>query len=294
MEPYVGGSGDVVIPKQDTLLCIADRSLSRLRGSPLPGAGCWGPVTCVGAFILLYADVQVLSFASARLFCRVLLRRLCRRGALGWLCRLSLGGRLALVLRWRVCPAGCCCGGFAAGALLGWLCRLGLGWVLGRVDVLRIRRTSLLFFPLQTIAPSLRGLPAPAGWGSHNPRAVYANTGLWGDFGILHGPFRRNAACFFLYTPILVNAWGDFGISEYPHGPFRRNAARTFPVFTSTGNHLGRFWNIGMSARTFQENVPVHSMQKWRHYFVQHAYYMKTAPEAGRSCTFLFGSLTSP
>ena len=127
LEPYVGGSGDVVIPKQDTLLCIADRSLSRLRGSPLPGAGCWGPVTCVGAFILLYADVQVLSFASARLFCRVLLRRLCRRGALGWLCRLSLGGRLALVLRWRVCPAGCCCGGFAAGALLGWLCRLGLG-----------------------------------------------------------------------------------------------------------------------------------------------------------------------
>ena len=162
----------MVIPKQDTLLSIADRSLSRLRGSPLPGAGCWGPVTCVGAFILLYADVQVLSFASARLFCRVLLRRLCRRGALGWLCRLSLGGRLALVLRWRVCPAGCCCGGFAAGALLGWLCRLGLGWVLGRVDVLRIRRTSLLFFPLQTIAPSLRGLPAPAGWGSHNPRTA--------------------------------------------------------------------------------------------------------------------------
>ena len=32
----------VVIPEQDTLLCIADRSLSRLRGSPLPGAGCWG------------------------------------------------------------------------------------------------------------------------------------------------------------------------------------------------------------------------------------------------------------
>ena len=147
---------------------------------------------------------------------------------------------------------------------------LGLGWALGRVDRLRIRRTSPLFFPLQTIAPSLRGLPAPAGWGSHNPRAV------------------------FLYAPILVKAWGDFGILECPHGPFRRNAARAFPVFASTGNYLGRFWNIGMSARTFQENVPVHSMQKWRRYFVQHAYYMKTAPEAGRSCTFLFGSLTSP
>ena len=42
VEPYVGGSGDVVIPKQDTFMCIADRSLSRLRGSPLPGAGCLG------------------------------------------------------------------------------------------------------------------------------------------------------------------------------------------------------------------------------------------------------------
>ena len=43
VEPYAGGSGDVVIPKQDTFLCIADRSLSRLRGSPLPDAGCLGP-----------------------------------------------------------------------------------------------------------------------------------------------------------------------------------------------------------------------------------------------------------
>ena len=38
----------VVIPKQDTFLCIADRSLSRLRGSPLPGADCLGPWSCVG------------------------------------------------------------------------------------------------------------------------------------------------------------------------------------------------------------------------------------------------------
>ncbi len=26
-----------------------------------------------------------------------------------------------------------------------------------------------------------------------------------------------------------------------------------FPAYTSAGNYLGRFWNIGMSARTFQE-----------------------------------------
>ena len=53
----------VVIPKQDTLLCIADRSLSRLRGSPLPGTGCWGPGSCVGGFILLTAVVQAICLA---------------------------------------------------------------------------------------------------------------------------------------------------------------------------------------------------------------------------------------
>ena len=81
---------------------------------------------------------------------------------------------------------------------------------------------------------------------------------IWGDFGILecpHGPFRRNAARLFLYTPVLVTIWGDFGILECPHGPFRRNAACTFPVCTSIGKCLGRFWNIGMSARTFQEKT---------------------------------------
>ena len=36
-------------------MCIADRSLSRLRGSPLPGAGCWGPVTGVGRDKRAYA-----------------------------------------------------------------------------------------------------------------------------------------------------------------------------------------------------------------------------------------------
>ena len=47
----------VVIPKQDTFLCIADRSLSRLRGSPLTGAGCRGPVARVGGIVLTDAVV---------------------------------------------------------------------------------------------------------------------------------------------------------------------------------------------------------------------------------------------
>ena len=36
-----------------------------------------------------------------------------------------------LVSRGRVCPSGCSCGGYAAGALLGRLCRLGLSRVRG-------------------------------------------------------------------------------------------------------------------------------------------------------------------
>ena len=48
-------------------------------------------------------------------------------GALwGWLCHWVLAGCMAVVLRGCAYPAGCCCGGFAAGALLGWLCH----WVL--------------------------------------------------------------------------------------------------------------------------------------------------------------------
>ena len=47
---------------------------------------------------------------------------------MGWLCRLGLGWCLAFVLRWLAYPAGCSCGGFAAGARLGWLCRFDLGW----------------------------------------------------------------------------------------------------------------------------------------------------------------------
>ena len=61
-------------------------------------------------------------------FSRALLRRLCRRCAFGWLRRLGLGWCLAFVLRWLAYPAGCSCGGFAAGARLGWLCRFDLGW----------------------------------------------------------------------------------------------------------------------------------------------------------------------
>ena len=75
------------------------------------------------------------------------------------------------------------------------------------------------------------------------------------DFGISeypHGPFRRNTACFFLSRPVLVNIWGDFGISEYPQGSFRRNTACFFPAPPNTGKYLGRFWNIGISARTFR------------------------------------------
>ena len=57
-------------------MSIADRSLSRLRGSPLPGAGCLGPGSYVGCIVLPDAVVQVLRLALARLFCRALLRRL--------------------------------------------------------------------------------------------------------------------------------------------------------------------------------------------------------------------------
>ncbi len=63
-------------------------------------------------------------------------------------------GCVACVSRGRFCPAGCCCGGFAAGTLLAWLCRLGLGRVLGlclalvrlsgRVLLRRLRRLDAL------------------------------------------------------------------------------------------------------------------------------------------------------
>ena len=81
----------MVIPEQDTFLCIADRSLSRLRGSPLTGAGCLGPVSYVGGVILTGAAVEALSLAQLRLSNRLRLRRLRRRGALGLAVPLEIG-----------------------------------------------------------------------------------------------------------------------------------------------------------------------------------------------------------
>ena len=150
-------------------MCIADRSLSRLRGSPLPGAGCLGPEIRVGwgLFCLMRTSGPLISrwrvcpagcccggfgrrcaFGLAAplglgLGAWVVVSRVCGYPArccfggfaagalLGWLCRLGSAGCLACVSRWCVYPAGCCCGGCATGALLGWLCRLGLGWALG-------------------------------------------------------------------------------------------------------------------------------------------------------------------
>ena len=123
----------VVIPKQDTYFSNADRSLSRLRGSPLPGAGCLGPGVHVGwdlfcrmrtpgPFVLRWCIcfnravlrrlcrrcafglaaplglgwVLGLCFALARLTCRVLLRRLCRRCAFGLAVPFVLGAAFLL------------------------------------------------------------------------------------------------------------------------------------------------------------------------------------------------------
>ena len=47
----------VVIPEQDTYFSNADRSLSRLRGSPLTGAGCLGLGLALGGFVLPDAAV---------------------------------------------------------------------------------------------------------------------------------------------------------------------------------------------------------------------------------------------
>ena len=74
----------------------------------------------MGAFILLCAVVQVLSLAWVRLFqpCFAAAAMPPVRVWVG--CALwVLAGCMACDLRWRVCPAGCCCGGSAAGARLG-------------------------------------------------------------------------------------------------------------------------------------------------------------------------------
>ena len=116
-------------------MSIADRSLSRLRGSPLPGAGCWalGPAW------------------------------------VGLSCRTRTPG--PLVLRGCVCPAGCCCGGFGRRCALGWLCPWIDTWCMERgrlsyVGALRLRWTRMRFSPLYKQSPPLRGgcRREPAGW----------------------------------------------------------------------------------------------------------------------------------
>ena len=136
----------MVIPKQDTFLCIADRSLSRLRGSPLPGAGCLGPGARVGGIILPDADAGALSLALVRLPSLVQLRRLWPTVRVWVVCAAGAwAGCVALVSRWRAYPAGCSCGGCAAGARLGRLRRWGLDWVLGlRLALVRISSGILL------------------------------------------------------------------------------------------------------------------------------------------------------
>ena len=175
-------------------MCIADRSLSRLRGSPLPGTGCLGPKFCVrciypahrdclgplsrvGAFILPDAAAAasppvrvwvavplglgwVLGrhLALVRLPCRVLLRRLCRRCAFGWAVPLGFGVGTRPVSRAGAFILPCfAAAALAAGALWGWLCRLGLGWALVRADVLRIRWTLMSPFPLTNNRPLSEG-----------------------------------------------------------------------------------------------------------------------------------------
>ena len=127
-----------------------------------------------------------LSLALARLSCRVLLRRLRRRDALEVAAPLGFGpgtwplsrvgafirsgaaaaasppgrswlgcaawdwaGCVACVSRWCVYPVGCCCGGYAAGALLGWLCPYNLGeHCTAPADMLQLHGTLPASFPL--------------------------------------------------------------------------------------------------------------------------------------------------
>ena len=140
VEPYAGGVGGVVIPKQYTSLSIADRSLSRLRGSPLPGAGCWG-----------------LSLAQA--------------GLSGWLRQFK-----SLISRRCVFSAGCCCGGFAAGARLGgcalWFLagRLALSLALVRLSCRTLLRRLCRRCALDLAVPLGFGLGAwPRGCAADTP-----------------------------------------------------------------------------------------------------------------------------
>ncbi len=164
---------------------------------PLVPRGCACPTGCscggyaAGTLLgwlcpLGFGWVHGRRLARVRLSCLVQLRRLRRRYAFGLAVPLGLGGVLGVCLALvriscrvqlrRLCRR--CAFGLAV--------PLGLGWMHGRVDVLRIRRTSPLFFPLQTIAPSLRGLPAPAGWGRGSTRAYPSGFADTWPVGKLH------------------------------------------------------------------------------------------------------------
>ena len=89
----------------------------------------WALGPALGGIILPYAAAGPLVLRWVRLPCRVLLRRLCRRGAFGWLRRWGLDWVLGLRLAWvrisgwvllrRLCRRGA----FGLAVLLG----LGLG-----------------------------------------------------------------------------------------------------------------------------------------------------------------------
>ena len=131
-------------------MSIADRSLSRLRGSPLPGAGCLGPGSYVGCIVLPDAVVQVLRLALARLFCRALLRRLWPPVRFGGGCAAwDWTGCVAVVSRWMRLLCRVLLRRLRRRALLGWLCPYNLGeHCTAPADMLRLHGTLPASFPL--------------------------------------------------------------------------------------------------------------------------------------------------
>ena len=155
----------------------------------------------------------------------------------GLSCRTRTPG--PLVLRGCVYPAGCCCGGFAAGARLGWLRRWGLDWVRGlRLEWVRLscathartsqlRWTSPPHFSFTKQSPPLRGgLPASAGWGrggtrtqpsgSADARPLYANHIA-----------RRCTLLIFTKDPAPQDRrCGAYCASIYPYAPSQRTSSQ--------------------------------------------------------------------
>ena len=80
-----------------TLLCVGAFNLPGVAAAALPPGRSWVAVP-LGFRLGVWPSSRVGAFNL-----RVLLRRLCRRGALGWLCRLGLGWVLAP--RWCVVAA---------------------------------------------------------------------------------------------------------------------------------------------------------------------------------------------